>query len=414
MVVVSDGRLEHLEREVKLEAGVGFVLPDLGAGEAGERAETRPPLRLQAVYYDTEDLRLLRHGVTLRHRRERRRPGGHAGEREWTLKLPAPSDGKGLVRKELMWPGGGGAVPKAAAALVTGYARGARLVVVARLSTERRRTVVEDGAGSALVEVDDDTVSVMDGRRLAARFREVEVEVVDADGDETLARVVARLQDAGALPGDDRPKVARALGRRATEPPEIGDVELGPDATLGQVVAASIGSGYRRLVEHDAGVRLDEDHEDVHQARVATRRLRSDLRTFGPLLDPEWTEETRAELGWLAGALGAVRDADVLGERLDERRRALAENDREAADHLRARLDRERRRAHRALAEAMGGARYVALLDRLVAAALDPPLAVSGLALPGAGDGRGRPGRRDRGGVGGSCRPARCHWGRGG
>ena len=35
-----------------------------------------------------------------------------------------------------------------------------------------------------------------------------------------------------------------------------------------------------RLLRHDPGVRIGDDPEDVHQARVATRRLRSDLRTF--------------------------------------------------------------------------------------------------------------------------------------
>ena len=50
--------------------------------------------------------------------------------------------------------------------------------------------------------------------------------------------------------------------------------------------------------------------------RVATRRLRSALATFRPLLDREQTEPLREELKWIAGMLGAARDAEVMQERL--------------------------------------------------------------------------------------------------
>ena len=192
----------HLEREVKLDAGVGFRVP-----ERKRHSEDKPQ--------GQRDLRLMRHGVTLRHRQDR--AGGAGAERGWTLKLPAPSDGKGLVRKELTWPGGWGPVPRATASLVRAFDRGAPLVPVARLITQRRRLVLSDNTGTELLEVDDDIVSVMDGRSLAARFREVEVEVTGPGGEALLDRVVDCLVAAGALPGDDRPKVVRALGRRATE-----------------------------------------------------------------------------------------------------------------------------------------------------------------------------------------------------
>jgi CHAD domain-containing protein len=58
------------------------------------------------------------------------------------------------------------------------------------------------------------------------------------------------------------------------------------------------------------------DVDAVHDMRVAARRLRSTLRTFRPLLDRSRSEPVRAELGWLSGQLGAVRDADVLAGEL--------------------------------------------------------------------------------------------------
>jgi hypothetical protein len=49
---------------------------------------------------------------------------------------------------------------------------------------------------------------------------------------------------------------------------------------------------------------------------VATRRLRTTLRTFRPMLDRAAAESLSEELRWLAGLLGAARDDDVLTDRL--------------------------------------------------------------------------------------------------
>ena len=129
---------------------------------------------------------------------------------------------------------------------------------------------------------------------------------------------------AGAGQPDPVPKIVRRWGQRAAEPPDVPPApRLGRTSTPIDVVRAAIASGTQRLLANDPVVRQDSDPEGVHQARVATRRLRSDLRTFGALLDPDWTDALRAELGWIGGLLGAVRDADVLLERLDDRIAAL-------------------------------------------------------------------------------------------
>jgi CHAD domain-containing protein len=129
-----------------------------------------------------------------------------------------------------------------------------------------------------------------------------------------------------------------------------------------------------RLIRHDSVMRLDADPEGVHQARVATRRLRSDLRTFGPLVEPEFASALRDELGWLAGILGDVRDGDVLLARLRRRTSDLPEVDRQAADAVLETLQADRDAAHATLLEALTSRRYVELLDRLVDAANDPTL----------------------------------------
>lgn len=86
------------------------------------------------------------------------------------------------------------------------------------------------------------------------------------------------------------------------EPPDPGGAET---ATLQAMIAVQLG----RILAHDPGARLGDDPEDVHQLRVATRRLRAFLRAARPLLEKSWAEDLRAEPGWLGGALGPVRPA---------------------------------------------------------------------------------------------------------
>lgn len=378
------------EREAKLSAWPGFALPELAGVIEGVAAVVRDPLHLDATYYDTVDLRLARWGVTVRYRSSSAAgrspsvgPGPVPAEQvgRWTLKLPVAKRGSVLVRRELDFTGRPSAVPAGVVDLVRGYSRRSNLVAVARLKTRRSRVDLLDRDGRRLAEVVDDEVSVYEGRRLSTRFREVEVEMAGADSDPLgdgatglLPAVVAALTNAGAGADDPVPKLVRALGARARQPPDLVATPLDSDASLGDVVGRAITAGVMAMVSNHAGVLLGEDAERVHQARVATRRLRSDLHTFGSLVDVEWKDLVRSELRWLGALLGAVRDTDVLTERLQRQAATLAPTDAARARPLFARLATSRESARSALVEAMAGDRYVALLDQLVAAASAPPL----------------------------------------
>ena len=121
------------------------------AGPPREPAE----LALSAVYFDTEDLRLARSGITLR-----RRSGGT--DDGWHLKLPAGSDARDEVR---LPPGELGAPPAPLVALTRATHRGAPLVPVVELDTARREWVLADSDGHPLATVTDDRVT---GQTLAA------------------------------------------------------------------------------------------------------------------------------------------------------------------------------------------------------------------------------------------------------
>ena len=183
-------------------------------------------------------------------------------------------------------------------------------------------------------------------------------------------------------------KLVHALGPRAPGSPEVPPVRLHPGSQAGDAVRAAMAAGVSRLLRHDPGVRVGDDPEDVHQARVATRRLRSDLRTFRPLLDQARAQPLRDELKWAADLLGDVRDADVLLARLRDHADRLPQRDAVAVVGLLRRMVGQREEARARLLDGLRSERYVALLERLVRFAQVPPLVGSwaepaGDVLPG-------------------------------
>ena len=109
-----------VEREIKLVAPVDMVLPELGGLLPGSTATREPERYLDAVYYDTADLRLARSGVTVRHR------GGESGP-PWTVKFPSDGGGAGrgssLTRREIRIDGPADRVPDEVSDLVFALVR---------------------------------------------------------------------------------------------------------------------------------------------------------------------------------------------------------------------------------------------------------------------------------------------------
>src|SRR5262249_33919452 len=176
---------------------------------------------------------------------------------------------------------------------------------------------------------------------------------------------------------DDRADAAESRSRRSrrkarSEGARVSERELGRDATVAEVIVVACSASVERLLAHEDGVRRGDDPEDVHQARVATRRMRSDLRTFADFVFDPWATDLRGELRWLGGELGAVRDVEVLRDRLADHARVLPDDARPAAEHVIRRLDDEWERERAQLLETLASTRYEALRDLLVVAAARP------------------------------------------
>ncbi|MFJ3159016.1 CYTH and CHAD domain-containing protein [Streptomyces kanasensis] len=350
------------EIERKYEAEPGTRLPDLTAVRGVAAVLDRGVAELDAVYYDTPDLRLAAASVTLR----RRTGGADAG---WHLKLPvAPG-----VRDEVHAPLADD-VPRDLADLVRARTRGAALVPLVRLRSHRDVRHLVDERGALLAEASTDTVRA---ERLAGgdggtvEWTEIEVELADGADPAFLDAVDKRLRKKGLAPSRASSKLAKALDHTGRRPPRAPE----PDGTAGGHLLAHLREQAGLLAAHDAAVRRDLP-DSVHQMRVATRRLRSAFRTYRKFLDRSATDPVAAELKWLAGELGADRDQEVLTERLTSHVDALPVT--LLLGPVRARLrawsaaGRVRVRA-RTLA-VLDGERYTALLDALDALLADPPL----------------------------------------
>ena len=345
------------ERAVTLTAPPAFLLPNLA--DDGVQLAAPDEDRLETVHYDTPDLRLARWGCSLFHR---------AGE-GWTLQLPSP---RGASATRLTFGGPEHHPPGEALWLVRAYVRRAQVRPVARLSTRRRRLPLRNGAGDEVGAIVDDDVSVLQGRRVTDRFRELEVEMPDG-GAALLGPLVRRLQEAGATQTGGSPAHHHAFGPAAA----VAEVEprpLPPAPAAGDVIRAAVAASVTAFLRHDPGVRLGRDPEDVHQARVALRRLRSNLRTFRGLLDREWAQGLRDETGWLGRELGAVRDPEVLEERLEHEIADLDPVDRRTAAGLTERIETSIEAARAELREAIDSDRYLDLVESLIDAARVPRL----------------------------------------
>jgi CHAD domain-containing protein len=323
-----------LERELKLEPPDGFTLPPLDGEGLDERLFT-------STYYDTPDRSLAHAGITLRRRLEN-------GVSRWQLKLPRGEN----ARSEIESLGGPAAPPDELLAVLKVHLRHGDLEPVATLRT-RRAGVRVGNHDHAVADVTLDVVDVLDGGAATGQFSELEVELIDGDARD-LRNLGRALRRAGARRSDGRAKVMRVLALAEERPPERS-------ASAATRTRYLLGRQLRALETYDPGVRMDDDPEDLHKFRVATRRARAIIRATRPLFGKR-LEPLAVELKWLAGVLGPVRDLDVLIERLSREVALLDEDSRSAKPLLRG-LARDRRARRKQLAAALDSERYLRLPD---------------------------------------------------
>jgi triphosphatase len=193
----------------------------------------------------------------------------------------------------------------------------APLVTRYELRQRRHERSLEREGERATLSLDE--VRVRRGRTTVGSFDALEIE---ADGEATglLAHVAATLEPTGLVQPEARTKeeIARSMVGSASPSPtrRLPKVQKSPgltaDDTLAEACRKVLAFHLSRMLAREAGTRTGQDIEDVHTMRVATRRMRAAWRTFAGAYRPREERRYVAELRDVAGALGAVRDLDVL------------------------------------------------------------------------------------------------------
>lgn len=284
------------ELEASFEVGERLALPDLRAVPGVAAVRIDPPVELVATYLDTVAGDLVRAGITLR----RRTGGSDAG---WHLKVPATSpDGRDLAHtgprdrtEHRVAEGSESAAPAGAAPasadplsgvaappaelldLVRARLHGQPVRPVAVVTTRRAVHHLLDPDGREVLEVADDEVRGVPTGDVDRRWREWEVELRDGDA----AQLDAAVQLLAAA-GGTAPRAVGKLVRTLGAVPTVRTTAA--DATAGEVARAYLATQVEALLTLDAAVRAGDD-EAVHDARIATRRLRAVLSVCAPVFE---------------------------------------------------------------------------------------------------------------------------------
>jgi len=340
---------------------------------SGLVVEPEPEEKITDTYYDAEDWRFYRAGYALRVRKA----GSNA---EATMKSLSPAEGNVRRRREITEPLGDdkpatlakapGPVGERARSLLGGG--DARPMFEVRTRRQKFALLLEDltdesenGASAEQVRIGevllDSTEIPLDGGKESARLRRVEVEAgAGTAPTPDLRGFVDEMQYALELKPASLSKFETGLYATGLSPSgdaEAGPTQIDPAMTLGGVAFAVLRRQFAEMRSHEPGTRIGEDPEELHDMRVATRRLRAALRLFEGAL-PERARWFREELRWVAGVLGDVRDLDVQIHRLEAWRGGADEEGSVSLGKILDVIKKRRTEARGRMLEALDSARY--------------------------------------------------------
>lgn len=327
--------------------------------------QAEPEQVLETERYDTTDQRLAAARIVLTVERG-------DGPARWQLQLP---DGDGV--ETLRVPANGATVPpEDFTVLLRGVSRGREVRPVGRIRTVRVTTRLLGAEDRSLALVVHDRVTVATQGRSTTVESWTEVELRSAEGSAKLmAAVQERLIESGVAPVDGPGSGAFAELDRLLGVSTAKRRRAGKPGSAGVVLLDYLAAHVDKLASEDLRVRRNEP-DAVHQLRVSSRRLRSALQAYRPLLDRKRTDPLVDALRTLGRKLAPARDGEVLHQRISA---GLAELDptlllgpvqAQVTRHF-ARAESEARAA--VLAE-LDSDRYVALRTALDGLLERPPL----------------------------------------
>ncbi len=131
-----------------------------------------------------------------------------------------------------------------------------------------------------------------------------------------------------------------------------------PDDAMSEAGRKVLRFHFERMLEHEPGTRLGEDIEELHDMRVATRRMRSAFDVFSPYFDPGALQPFLKGLRRTGCALGGVRDLDVFMEKAQRYRNTLPEEEQSSLAPLLTDWKEQREAKRAQMLEYLDGKRY--------------------------------------------------------
>ncbi|PZF75360.1 hypothetical protein DK847_18700 [Aestuariivirga litoralis] len=296
------------EIEIKFQADRAALERVLAARHL-QGAAIAPERELLSTYFDTPGRELQRAGLTLRLRRK--------GRATPVLSVKWTNTGAGdlFIRGEVETraPEGEPDIALFAPALRDRLKQivGDRpLAPVFKTHVQRRTAVVRHGRSAFELALDDGVILANDQSRPVT---EVEVELKSGHAQDLLGLGRALALDCG-LSLAFEPKAGRGYrlaDQAVARPHKARPLDIAPQASFEDVIAAVIGNCLSHFTANWAALRETDAPESVHQLRVALRRLRSALRILRKRISLPELEDIRARARDIASALGPARACDV-------------------------------------------------------------------------------------------------------
>ncbi len=348
---VADSR--ELELKLDLPAAALKAVAERLVGH--ENASRRRAVSLVSGYFDTEQQDLHKAGVTLRIRRQGRKrtqtlKHGERGlglfdrleiERRATGDAPTFTDEESEALGRLI------AAPPSADALAPVF------------TTRVKRTVFDVAHGETTIEIALDAASIEAGEH-RVEFCELELELRAGAASE-LFGVARGLLDVAPLRVSVQAKSSRGYALLQNGEPRAFKAQGSPirrGMTVEQAFLAVAADCVTQFRRNEDLLLAQPTRSAIHRARVALRRLRSGFAIFRPAIADDRAPVLVSELKWLAGALGAARDLDVL----IKKQATVAEASDEAASALPERLLASRAKAYGDALDALQSRRALDLM----------------------------------------------------
>lgn len=391
-----------------------LVAPELGPFTPDGAVKS---VRVEDRYVDSADWALARAGFAARLRKTSRGI-------EISLKAQNASDGRLQRREEIEGPADDGLIPadwphSRARTVVLELCGDAALSELLTIRQLRRVRALQAGATRAELSLDE--VEVLGNEHVLDRFEELEVEL--KRGDESPLAALVEIFDAdGGLQAVSRSKLARAVKAIQTAMPSMpqelqerwlgappeSQIEspaedqsppsiqirpkqgpralgIGAEDSMPEAARKVLQFHFAKMQRREEGTRSGADAEDLHDMRVATRRMRAAWRVFDGAFKASKTKKMRRHLETIADRLGSVRDLDVLIEGLEAYSVGLDEDQRPGLEPLLSLWRKQRANARTQLLgelDSEGYASFVKEMDEFLEAGAKAAAAVGSPTAP--------------------------------